>query len=355
MKRLRVISEGVLYKNPNPGFKAECAFLPNIVPLSDTEIICFYRLGSAFYSVDGKLAKLRSTDGGETWVQEGHVWDADNDDIPYNYSAPHGTVLKDGSMVLVAFRVDFVEPEVPMYNPETGGWRPIETVLFRSDDGGHTWSAPQLVDFPYDGTAAPPSHVIELNDGRWLLTGEHWKAWDDSPPPAYQDLLCVLRRSWKDLVRTGRAPQRFRHRENVLARPPYAAAGWARGRAPVGPGHRGIQGFRPASDGLRRGRLDVELPAIDRDHGTDQLVGGPGGWRVRSRLHPARGNESGNSGRALRGRREDLGPWQPGDGLGRGRTGVPWSGPTADVPCEPRQYRVRQAQRCQATERRDYV
>ena len=39
MKRLRVISEGVLYKNPNPGFKAECAFLPNIVPLSDTEII----------------------------------------------------------------------------------------------------------------------------------------------------------------------------------------------------------------------------------------------------------------------------------------------------------------------------
>ncbi len=182
MKKLKLLSEGVLYKNPNPGFKVECAFLPNIVPLSDTELICFYRLGSAFYSVDGKLAKLRSTDGGETWFQEEHVWDAAGDDIPYNYSAPHGTLLRDGSMVLVAFRVDFVDPEVPMYNPETGGWRPVETVLFRSEDHGHTWSEPELVDFPYQGTAAPPSQVIELNDGRWLLTGEHWKAWDDVSP-----------------------------------------------------------------------------------------------------------------------------------------------------------------------------
>lgn len=188
MKKLKLLSEGVLYKNPNPGFKVECAFLPNIVPLSDTGLICFYRLGSAFYSVDGKLAKLRSTDGGETWFQEGHVWDAAGDDTPYNYSAPHGTLLRDGSMVLVAFRVDSVDPEVPMYNPETGGWRPVETVLFRSEDSGHTWSEPELVDFPYQGTAAPPSQVIELNDGRWLLTGEHWKAWDDVSP-------CTLRPS----------------------------------------------------------------------------------------------------------------------------------------------------------------
>ena len=59
MKKLKLLSEGVLYKNPNPGFKVECAFLPNIVPLSDTGLICFTGSVPAFYSVYGKLAKLR--------------------------------------------------------------------------------------------------------------------------------------------------------------------------------------------------------------------------------------------------------------------------------------------------------
>ena len=53
MPKVKVLSEGILYRNENPGFKAEYAFLPNILPLSETEALCFYRVGAAFYSVDG--------------------------------------------------------------------------------------------------------------------------------------------------------------------------------------------------------------------------------------------------------------------------------------------------------------
>ena len=181
MKRLKVLSEGVLYRNPNPGFKAECAFLPNVVPLSQTEVTCFYRLGSAFDSVDGKLAKLRSTDGGRSWATEGVVWDPRNDQVPYSYSQPHATRFKDGSMALIAFRVEYSDVDLQaFYNPDTGGARPVENVLFRSEDGGHTWSEPEVMAIPEGGHA--PSQIIELDNGRWLLVCEVMKGWDDASP-----------------------------------------------------------------------------------------------------------------------------------------------------------------------------
>ena len=182
VKRLDILSEGVLYRNPMPGYKAECAYLPNVVPLSDRELLCFYRIGSAFYSEDGHLAKLRSVDGGKTWVTEGWVWDPANDDVPYSYSAPHGTRLRDGTLILVASRKDCSEPGQPDFNPETGGLRSREAVLLRSTDDGRTWSAPERLDLPGSGLADMPSQIIELDSGRWFLACELWKGWSDTRP-----------------------------------------------------------------------------------------------------------------------------------------------------------------------------
>ena len=182
MKKIEILDEGVLYRNANPGIRAEDAFLPNIVPISETEVMCFYRVGTAFYSVDGKIAKLRSLDGGRTWDTKGYVWDPKNDDFPWNYSAPHATRFSDGSMVVMATRLDCSDEELPMINPETGGSRPSDMVIFRSDDNGHTWTEPEVLDLPGGGIPDAPSQIIELNDGRWWLPMEQWKSWDDDGP-----------------------------------------------------------------------------------------------------------------------------------------------------------------------------
>jgi len=182
MKKIVVETKGVLYRNPIPGYKAECAYLPNVVPLSQKELICFYRIGQAFYSIDGRLAKLRSTDGALTWEQEGLVWDPQDDHAPYSYSAPHGTRLSDGTLLLIARRSDGADPERLMFNPQTAGIRPTQAVLFRSSDNGRTWSKPQVLDLPGEGTADTPSQIIELNNGRLFLACEQWKAWDDDGP-----------------------------------------------------------------------------------------------------------------------------------------------------------------------------
>ena len=167
--RPKILEEGVLHKNLNPGIRAEAAFLPNVVPISDTETLCFYRIGTAFYSQDGQLAMLRSLDGGRTWTREGDVWDPDSDDYPWNYTAPHGVLMKDGSLIVTAFRTDGSDPEAD--EP-----RPKETILFRSNDDGRSWSSPESLDLPVDeGRPDAPSQIIEINDGRWFLGLEVWK------------------------------------------------------------------------------------------------------------------------------------------------------------------------------------
>ena len=182
MKRLRLVSEGILYRNPHPGHQAVCAFLPNLVPLSDQELLCFYRRGQAFYSLDGTLAQLRSEDGGNTWIDEGLIWDPTAELPPYTYSAPHGTLLQDGSLVIVAHRYPATEENFFRFNLETGGAKTTETVLFRSQDGGRHWSAPQPLELGSERMLDTPSSVIEMEDGRWFLAFEQWKMWDDVSP-----------------------------------------------------------------------------------------------------------------------------------------------------------------------------
>ena len=182
VRRLRIVSETILYRNPHPGHQTVCAYLPNVVPLSERELLCFYRLGQAFYSLDGRLAVLRSTDGGENWIEEGDLWDPQQENTPHSYSAPHGTLLRDGTLLLVAHRFRATQDQMFRFNPETGGLKPFELVLFRSADRGRTWSPPQVIEVGGRGVADAPSNVIELNDGSLFLALERWKSWDDTSP-----------------------------------------------------------------------------------------------------------------------------------------------------------------------------
>ena len=167
----RIIDEGILHKNLNPGVRAEAAFLPNVVAISATEALCFYRIGTAFYSPDGQLAMLRSQDSGRTWMREGDVWDPRNYDSPWNYTAPHGARMGDGTLVVSAFRNDAADPD----NPDAAERRPKQTILFRSSNDGRTWSEPEPVALPpVEGGPDAPSQIIELDDGRWFLGIEVW-------------------------------------------------------------------------------------------------------------------------------------------------------------------------------------
>ena len=179
MASLKIISDGVLFRNPRAGHRVVNSYLPSVLALSESEWVGVHRRGTAFYSHDGVLAVLRSTDEGATWKEEGLVWDPREDGASRAYSAPFLSQMRDGALVLSAMRWDCSDPDRLMVNPETGAFLPVETILFRSQDNGRSWSAPQVIEMPGGIIAYLSGPVIEMPGGGWFLAFDLGKAYDD--------------------------------------------------------------------------------------------------------------------------------------------------------------------------------
>jgi len=196
---IRILDQGVLYRNPKPDLRAVHACYPSIQALSARELLCTYQRGSAFASVDGRVAQLRSTDGGRTWAEEQDVWDASRDDRPYSYRGAGLTRLSDGMLLLLTQRFDRSDPELQLFNPTTDGIMQPEMLLFRSTDGGHCWSEPEPLPVPPALSGTSLGKVFELYDGTLLLPFETWKGYDDPDPITHQAMLLTSAdggRSW---------------------------------------------------------------------------------------------------------------------------------------------------------------
>ena len=189
---LEIVSQGVIYRNPYPGYRAVTAVMGQILPLTSSHWLCAFRQGSAFFSDDGMIHIARSRDMGASWEHEGPVHRLGSHEKGYNYTSPELSIRADGAILLAAFRVDQSDPQKLFVNAETGGLLPIENIFFVSMDEGCTWSRPQPITLPAEWptpvVGAPNGPIIELDDGRWFFGLETWKAYDDTGPPDFRSL-----------------------------------------------------------------------------------------------------------------------------------------------------------------------
>ena len=90
-----------------------------------------------------------------TWSDdEGHSWTepvapfspVEVEGKPGNFRGASITALHGGTLIPVVAWIDQSDPSLPFYNPETEGLLDTRIFLFRSVDGGVTWSAPGLLD-----------------------------------------------------------------------------------------------------------------------------------------------------------------------------------------------------------------
>ena len=203
MLQIRVLGEGPIYRNPNPGYGSVGGFFSNLVQLSDQEILCTYNRGGGMYATDLAFHSARSIDGGGSWPEHSVVHDPATDDVVYSYHDPMLAQLNDGSLVITSFRVDRSDPDRPMFNEATGGICEYELVVLRSSDRGRSWSRPEPMVVPEDLIVTPSSGVIELEDGRWFLPFDRWHAFDSPQPYRPQGVGLFSNdqaRTWSDPV-----------------------------------------------------------------------------------------------------------------------------------------------------------
>lgn len=179
---IEMIDTGVVYINPQPGYQYNFACHSDAVQISSQKMYCAFQRGQALYSADSVMLGTRSTDGGKTWTTEGLIHDPAGDDRQYSYHGPMVARHDDGSMTIIATRWDRSNPNQPLFNLDTGGILPAQTLLYRSTDNGATWAGPEIVIMPADAVLTPSCKIVELADGRWMMSTDQWHAYDEPGP-----------------------------------------------------------------------------------------------------------------------------------------------------------------------------
>jgi len=200
---LTLVDSGPIYRNPDPGHRYIAALFPNPLELPSGEFICAYNRSTGMYAIDMDFFMARSPDGGKTWQDAGRIYKRSDADRHFSYHGPFLSGMRDGTVVIGAFRADRSDPEQPMFNERTGGLLKNEPILLRSSDDGRSWGAPEPVTLPEGIVATPATAIIELDDASWFWPFDQWKEFDDERPYQPRTLGFFSRdhgRSWGDMI-----------------------------------------------------------------------------------------------------------------------------------------------------------
>jgi sialidase-1 len=186
---MKIIETGIVYENPKPYLRSQHAFHPTLVDLGGGELLCGYDLGEAVESMDYRTYRSRSTDGGRTWTPEGAI-------IQGRTRRPSVSSVRLSKvatgLVGFGFRGWRDDPNEGVVNRANLGYVPMELILVRSRDSGHTWSRPTVIRPSLEGPAFETCHgIVELPSGRWLAPTSTWRGWNGELPSGHKTVVLI--------------------------------------------------------------------------------------------------------------------------------------------------------------------
>lgn len=203
MPQIEILETGLLYANPMPHLRSRQATFPTVAPLDDGSLLAAFTVGEAFESADGHTELARSADGGRTWT---HLGPMPRTPTPHPTSES-GRLSRtpDGELLCFGPRFDRSDPERPIGNAATNGFLDCEAVLYRSRDGGASWSDAEVLPIPLPAPYEIASSIVVLPDGRWLAPFATWRNWEgvkQTPERAYGLVSHDRGRTWPGLLTT---------------------------------------------------------------------------------------------------------------------------------------------------------
>ena len=136
----------------------ESAF-PQAVQLPDGDVLCSFSVGGG-PEVHGGTDWARSTDGGLTWAVEGTILPPTAEPASVNFLKL--TLSADGRRIHAYGARMYRNPG------EKFGENRTEAIFCTSDDGGHSWSAPQVIPMPVSCPLEISHGLLPLSSGRLL-------------------------------------------------------------------------------------------------------------------------------------------------------------------------------------------
>ena len=132
-----------------------------------------------------------SDDEGGTWSDPASPFVPPNvEGRPGLFRAGYITSLGGKKVVVAVAWVDYSNPSLPFFNETTEGLLDTRIFFSFSEDGGGTWSSPELMDTaPFPPPTPLTGPVLLLPDGRWACQFELNKRYDDLSPWRHSSVL----------------------------------------------------------------------------------------------------------------------------------------------------------------------
>lgn len=212
---IRILAQGLIYRNPKPHLYAVHAWHPSLVRLDSGSLLASFDLGQGAESFDYRTWLSRSEDDGRTWSEPARLLP---DDPPASRPSTHLVRIgrtRDGQLTGFGARHFRDRPDEGLVNRENLGYGPMELFLIRSHDEGRTWTKPAPIVPPLVGPSFEMCHsIVELSDGRWLAPTSTWRGWNGEAPNGMQAVALVSRdegQTWPEFLRLA-----DRYRDGVI-------------------------------------------------------------------------------------------------------------------------------------------
>src|SRR5690349_7938581 len=148
---MRCNDTGLVFSNPRPHLKAVHAWHPSLAQLGDGTLLCAFDLGQAAESLDYRTYIARLEVGRGDWSSAETLL---TDPAPgLTTHTVRINRLGDDMLVGLGARFHRHNPEEGIANRATMGLVPMDLIITRSMDGGHTWQPPKTINAPLQGPA----------------------------------------------------------------------------------------------------------------------------------------------------------------------------------------------------------
>jgi hypothetical protein len=188
---MRILGRGILFDADHAPPEARFCTFPSVARLDSGRLVAAFRTGSSKDSPDEDVRVMVSGDDGATWQP---VFDGFGDYPPGSGGRIRclGVAATSSSRLIASLsRVDRSHPTWPLFNPQTEGILPTQTLFAQSETEGHQWRTPHLVPLaPHTGNAIT-GPILPLKDGRLALPYEAWKEYDDNRPGKHHAALRI--------------------------------------------------------------------------------------------------------------------------------------------------------------------